>query len=208
MEECLNFPESHERGFVAHRGGAVASQVCHGNVDIECLALATAVCHPGTAALVCRSGIGVEVERGDVLVALLVKELEELDVFVPHLSFSGCLSYLDAEDAVDQSKHSFQHFVQGKIRSELFLLEFERLLLEPLVPEVDVPGHELGQIGLAIFFPTGLTRQSSRSGQFLLSSWQCLLQYKVREILHALDGRSHLALQGKLGVVVIAEDAR
>ena len=47
-----------------------------------------------------------EVERGDVLVALLVKELEKLDVLVPYLGISGCLSHLNAEDAVDQSKHT------------------------------------------------------------------------------------------------------
>ena len=77
-----------------------------------------------TPALVLRAGVGVQVEAGDVLIAIV--DLEIPHVRVPHLRFAIRRHDLDVEDALAQPEEAVEDRGQREVRAQLLLRAEDR----------------------------------------------------------------------------------
>mmetsp|Transcript_166313 Transcript_166313/g.534122 ORF Transcript_166313/g.534122 Transcript_166313/m.534122 type:complete len:224 (+) Transcript_166313:782-1453(+) len=200
MEERVGIREGHQRGCVADGRGAVARQVGHG-LRAQGPRAAHAIGHPSAAALLARPGVGIQVERGDVLLRLRIRDLEEHHVRMPPLCGLVRALNCDAEEIGGDAKHAVEYLRQGEVGSERLLVVGENFLLQALGPERHVPQPQLLGVPLRCC-------KLLQLHQFLLGGRPRLVEQLLRQPLDRRDVLSHLRGDGLLSVVLETQHLR
>mmetsp|Transcript_66868 Transcript_66868/g.169631 ORF Transcript_66868/g.169631 Transcript_66868/m.169631 type:complete len:370 (-) Transcript_66868:207-1316(-) len=200
MEERVGIREGHQRGCVADGRGAVASEVGHG-LRAQGPRAAHAIGHPRAAALLARTGVGIQVERCDVLLRLRIRNLEEHHVRMPPLCGLVRALNCNAEEIRGDAKHAVEYLRQGEVGSERLLVVGENFLLQALGPERHVPQPQLLGVPLRCC-------KLLQLHQFLFGGRPRLVEQLLRQPLDRRDVLSHLRGDGLLSVVLETQHLR
>ena len=196
VEQRVHLAETHEHSPLGVRRGHVADDVHERKARNPAGADVARMdsVHPRSAAFHPRAGERVDVEMRQRTPALAYAE--ETHVLVPSRHVAGALLHRDAEKAVGEGEHSFQHLGETEILHQLLLGIGVKLLTLAFAPERTIPYLDLrpgkrSKRGL-FFFPCG----SGCRGKF------------VYHPMNSGGGRSALLGQREFRVILESQQLR